>query len=120
MALVDTLPEPMLTHVRVLPPDMPYPHWLLADADAGAADAAASTVPANNNARAMNLVIERNGVRALSVNRARTFGLLSPGERQPAEKPPCMYPPTPVSVLDQPSSRRAAVRGTRDVFSRVR
>ena len=56
VALVDTAVEPMVTQVRVLPPEAPYPHWVVAAADANCGEETANKLPMTRDSKLMTLV----------------------------------------------------------------
>jgi hypothetical protein len=55
VALVDTAVEAMVTQVRVLPPDDPYPHWVVAAADASWEEETANKLPMTRDSKLMTL-----------------------------------------------------------------
>jgi hypothetical protein len=56
VALVDTAVDPSVTQVRVLPPEDPYPHWVVAAADANCGDEMANKLPMTRDSKLMTLV----------------------------------------------------------------
>jgi hypothetical protein len=56
VALVDTAVDPRVTQVRVLPPDDPYPHWVVAAADAKSGDETANKLPMTRDSKLRTLI----------------------------------------------------------------
>jgi hypothetical protein len=117
VALVDTVPDPRLMHVRTLPADEPYPHWLVAAAVADCGGRTIdSTPPPTRDSSATDMAAHRATLRPPARESALIVFLLSVAGRRPRRDSGGSYTQDRCNRLNCPSPPKARQTSCRRLY----